>query len=153
MKVFCSVIIFFISLNSICQTKKLPIPSKLFLTEVKFKDEGDLRYFEIYFGKPTKKVLKRFQESKEICSVVYSFSNNVIYKSNKCSEAGLENEILFVGYGKDEIIKFVEWFFKTEDNKWNKSKTIYQPKVNDAGCYLKILEAKNQIVLKYYCGC
>jgi hypothetical protein len=75
-------------------------------------------------------------------------------KRNSCSESGTEVQIIFPNYSKNEVIKFVEWFFKNDYSQWYKSKTIYQPKEDgDAGCYLEIKEFKDKIILKYFCGC
>ncbi|TGD57859.1 hypothetical protein [Flavobacterium humi] len=144
---------FSLSISTFAQNLKLPIPTKSFLSESKKYDNADVEYFTKYLGKGSRKILKRFDESNEICSSIYTFKNGIVVKNNSCSEAGIETQIIFKGYDKNEVVKFVEWFFKTKDNQWNKSKTKYEPFENDAGCYFEIKTTKNQIVLHYYCGC
>ncbi len=153
MKKVLNILLFLISFNLFGQSNKLPIPSNSFLKQMKYLEDPELKYLEKHFGKGKQNILKRDWESKKICASVYTFNNGIIYKSNNCSESGLENEIKFIGYNKNEIVKFVEWFFKTEYKGWNKSKTIYEPIENDAGCYFEIIETKKIVVLKYNCGC
>ncbi|MHC0439482.1 hypothetical protein [Flavobacterium sp. 3-210] len=136
------------------QVNKLPVPSKSFVEKIKYEDNFEEKYFAQYLGKKSEHILERFNDSKGVCAKKYEFKTGIKLKSNLCSEAGLDGEIVFPNYSKSEVIKFVEWFFKTEDNVWNKSKTKYQPKEEgDAGCYLEIKESKGQTVLSYYCGC
>lgn len=146
--------ILIISAFSFSQTNKLPIPSNSFLEKVVHESNADEKYFEKYFGKKSERKLKRYSDSKDICSKIIEFSKGIIYKIDSCSETGDEVEITFPNYSKKDVIQFVEWFFKTEDNIWNKTKTKYQPKEdNVAGCYLEIKELKGKIILSYYCGC
>lgn len=136
------------------QTNKLPVPTKSFIEKAKYDDLSDEKYFVKYLGIKSEQILERFSDSKEVCSKVYEFKSGIKLKRNSCSEAGSDVEITFLNYPKSEIIKFVDWFFKTESNVWNKSKTKYQPKEEgDAGCYLEIIESKNKVLLSYYCGC
>lgn len=135
------------------QANKLPVPSKSFVEKAKYEDNFEEKYFTKYLGKKSEHILKRFIDSKEVCAKECEFKTGIKLKTNSCSEAGLDAEIVFSNYSKNEVIKFVEWFFKTEDNAWNKSKTIYEPKENDAGCYLEIKEIKGKILLTYFCGC
>lgn len=153
MRINLLLFVLLLSLSSYAQSQKLPIPSQTFLAECKKHDDADVRYFTKYFGKGTRRVLKRFDESKEVCSSIYTFQNGIVLKNNSCSEAGIETQIIFKGYDKNEVVKFVEWFFKTKDNQWNKSRTKYEPIENDAGCYLELKVTKNQVILDYYCGC
>jgi hypothetical protein len=147
------VILLFNCLTFFGQTKKLPIPTKSFIEKTKKSEKLD-EYFTKYIGKKSEHILKRFSESKEVCAKEFEFKTGIKFKTNSCSEAGVEAEIMFPNYSKKEVIKFVEWFFKNDYNKWNKSKTKYQPKEDgDAGCYLEIKELKGKIILNYYCGC
>jgi hypothetical protein len=147
-------VLFFTCFSLIAQTNKLPVPTKSFVDKVKYENDSEEKYFEKYIGKKSERILKRFSDSKEICSKEYEFKTGIKFKRNSCSEAGTDVEIIFSNYSTNEVIKFVDWFFKTEYNVWNKSKTNYQPKEEgDAGCYLEIKEVKGKIVLSYYCGC
>lgn len=136
------------------QANKLPVPTKSFIEKTRSSDYSDVKYFTKYLGIKSEHVLKRFDDSKDICSKEYEFKSGIKLKSNSCSETGNAVEIIFSNYPKNEVIKFIDWFFKTDYNVWNKSKTKYQPKEDgDAGCYLEIKEFKNEILLSYYCGC
>ncbi|MBF4517084.1 hypothetical protein IRZ71_12040 [Flavobacterium sp. ANB] len=147
-------LILFLSFKMTGQVNKLPVPSKSFVEKVRYEDNFEEKYFSKYLGKKEEHILKRFSDSKEVCAKEYKFKTGIKLKNNSCSEAGLDVEIVFPNYSKSEVIKFVEWFFKTDDNVWNKLKTKYQPKEDeDAGCYLEIKESKGQTVLSYYCGC
>lgn len=136
-------------------TKRLPIPDKTFLKNVWNSDYAEIKYFEKYFGKTSKpKVLKVFPESKKNCMTIQSFKNGIVYQKDICSESGTEVIIAFPGYCKAELVKYIEWFFKTDWNVWNKDKTLYQPKEEgDAGCYIQIKQNKKGFYIKYFCGC
>lgn len=155
---FKIVLIFFILqiklVAQIC-AKTLPIPNKTFLESVNHSDDVEIKYLEKYIGKISKpKVLKRYTETKEACATVQVFKNGIIYKKDECSEVGSNVTITFPNYCKAEIIKYIEWFFKSDLNVWNKSKTHYQPKeYGDAGCYIEIKQNKKEFYIEYYCGC
>jgi hypothetical protein len=152
--IFIAVILFFNCLISLGQTNKLPIPTKSFIEKTKYQDDPGEEYFTKYLGKKSEHVLKRFSGSKDICAIEIGFNTGIKLKKNLCSESGIEVEIIFPNYSKSDIVKFVEWFFKSDDYKWNKSKTEYQPKADgEAGCYIEIKELKNKIILSYSCGC
>ena len=135
--------------------KKLPIPDKTFLKKVLNSDNPEISYFEKYFGKISEpKVLKTFSESQESCKVIYNFKNGITYQEDVCSESGAHVIIVFPSYCKSELDKYVEWFFNTKGNVWNKNKTLYQPKEDgDAGCYIEIKQNKKGFYIEYYCGC
>ena len=135
--------------------KKLPVPDKAFLESVKNSENAEIEYFNKYFGKISKpKILKRFTESKDVCKIVYLFKNGIVYTKDECSESGSDVTIIFPNYSKSELTKYVEWFFKSDWNIWNKDKSLYQPKEDgDAGCYIEIKQNKNGYYIKYYCGC
>lgn len=152
--IFRSLLFLFSSLSLLGQTNKLPVPTKAFIEKAKYFSDFEEKYFTKYIGKKTEKILKRFTDSKDICASEYEFRTGIKMKSNSCSEAGSQVEIIFPNYSKNEVVKFVEWFFKNDYSEWNKTKTNYQPKEDgDAGCYLEIKELKGKIVLSYYCGC
>lgn len=152
--IFLLLFILFNSLTISAQTNKLPIPEKSFIEKAKKTDEPEEKYFTKYLGKKSERILKRFSDSKDVCAKEYEFKTGIKWKTNSCSEVGIEAEITFPNYSKKDIVSFVEWFFQNEDNKWNKLRTKYQPKEEgDAGCYLEIKELKGKIVLSYYCGC
>ncbi|WP_289663840.1 hypothetical protein [Flavobacterium panacagri] len=147
-------VLFFTCFSVTAQQNKLPIPTKAFIEKLKNKDNPEEEYFTKYLGKKSERILKRFNESKDFCAKEFEFKTGIKLKSDSCSETGSDVEIVFSNYAKSEVIKFVEWFFKTNDNIWNKSKTKYQRKEEgDAGCYFEIRESKNKIILSYYCGC
>lgn len=149
-----AILIFFFNCSLIAQTNKLPIPTKSFIEKAKYSDYAIEKYLSKYIGKTSEHILKRFYDSNEVCAKEYEFKTGIKLKTNSCSEAGVEGEIIFRNYSKNEVIKFVEWFFKTGDNVWNKSKTEYQPKEDlVAGCYINIKELKGKIILSYSCGC
>jgi hypothetical protein len=135
--------------------QKLPIPDKNFLKNVWNSDDAEIKYFKKYIGKTSEpKVLKTFSETKESCKTIHNFKNGIIYQKDICSESGADVIIYFPGYCKAELIKYVEWFFKSERNVWNKEKTIYQPKEEGyAGCYIEIKQYKKGYFIEYYCGC
>jgi hypothetical protein len=136
------------------QTNTLPVPTKAFIEKVKYLDDVEERYFANYLGKKSEHVLKKFSDSKEVCAKEYEFKTGIKLKRNSCSESGTEVEIIFPNYSKKDVINFVEWFFKNNYSKWNKSKTKYQPiEDGDAGCYLEIKTLKGKIILRYSCGC
>lgn len=136
------------------QSRKLPVPSKAFLEKARKSDQGDVSYLKQYVGLVSEKVLKKAPESKEVCARSYEFKNGIKMKYDECSESGADAVITFVGYPKSEIVKFVDWLFSSEQNKWNASQTKYSPKEDgDPGCYLEIKQFKDKIVLDYYCGC
>lgn len=149
-----TIILLFSYLTLSAQTNKLPIPTKSFIEKSKYLDDSEEKYFTQYLGKKSERILKRFSDSKDVCAKEYEFKTGIKLKINSCSEAGAEAEIIFPNYSKKDVIKFVEWFFKNDYSKWNKSKTKYQPKEDgDAGCYLEIKELKGKIILSYSCGC
>lgn len=151
---FISIILLFSCLSLSGQINKLPIPAKSFIEKAKYLEDFEEKYFTKYLGKKSEHILKRFSDSKDICAKKYEFKTGIKLKRNSCSEAGIEAEIIFPNYSKNDVIKFVEWFFKNDYSKWNKSKTKYQPKEDgDAGCYLEIKELKGKIILSYSCGC
>lgn len=138
----------------LAQTNKLPVPTKSFIEKVKHYNYSDEKYFAKYLGIKSEHALEKFNDSKEVCSKEYEYKTGIKLKRSVCSESGSSVEIVFSKYPKTEVIKFVDWFFKTEYNTWNKAKTRYQPKEDgEPGCYLEIEESKNKIVLSYYCGC
>ncbi len=135
--------------------KKLPIPDKIFLESVKNSDDAEVKYFKKYIGEFSKpKILKRHTETKEACETVQIFKNGIVYKKDECSETGSKVTITFPNYCKAELIKYIEWFFKSDWNVWNKNKTLYQPKEDgDAGCYIELKQNKKEFYIEYYCGC
>lgn len=136
------------------QTNKLPIPTKSFIQKVKYEESPEEQYFTKYLGKKSEQILKRFSDSNDVCAKAFEFKTGIKLKTNSCSESGIEAEIIFPNYSKNDVVNFVEWFFKDEYSKWNKYKTKYQPKEDgDAGCYLEIKELKGKIILSYSCGC
>lgn len=152
--VFIAILLLFSCLTLFGQTNKLPIPTKSFIEKARYLGDFEEKYFTKYLGKKSQHILKRFNDSNDVCATVYEFKTGIKLKTNSCSEAGNEVEIIFPNYSKNDIIKFVEWFFKNDYSKWNKSKTKYQPKEDgDAGCYLEIKELKSKIILSYSCGC
>lgn len=151
---YLAIILLFTCLTLSAQTNKLPIPTKSFIKKAKYQDDSEERYFSKYLGKKSEHILKRFSESNDVCAKECEYKTGIKLKRNSCSEAGTEVVIIFPNYSKNDVVKFVEWFFKTEYNVWNKSKTNYQPKEDgDAGCYMKIKELKGKIILSYSCGC
>lgn len=136
------------------QTNKLPIPTKSFVEKAKYIEDADDKYFTKYIGKKSERILERFTETKASCAKEYTYKTGIKLKTNSCSEAGIEAEIIFPNYSKNDVVRFVEWLFKNEDNKWNKQNTNYQPKEDGAaGCYFNIKEFKGKIILSYSCGC
>lgn len=133
-------------------SKKLPIPDKTFFKNATNSDRTEIEYFEKYFGRISKpKVLKNSTEKE--CKKIYNFKNGIVYKRDECSETEIEVIIVFPGYCKTELVKYVEWFLKTEWNSWNEEKTRYQPTENgDAGCYIEIKQNKKGFYIKYICG-
>ena len=148
------IILLFSCLSLSGQTNKLPIPTKSFIEKALFSDNFEEKYFTKYLGKKSEYVLKRFSDSKDVCAKEYEFKTGIKLKKNSCSEAGTEAEIIFPKYSKNDVITFIEWFFKNDYSKWNKSKTKYQPKEDgDAGCYIEVKELKDKIIVNYSCGC
>ena len=136
-------------------SKKLPFPDKTFLKSVNSSEDAEIKYFKKYIGEISKpKVVKKYIESQKACKMVYSFRNEIQYSKDECSEVGSNVTITFPNYSKDELIKYIEWFFKSESNVWNKNKSLYQPKEDgDAGCYIEIKQNKKGFYIDYYCGC
>ena len=136
-------------------SKKLPIPDKIFLESVNSSEDAEIIYFKKYIGEISKpKLIKRYIESQKACKMVYSFRNGIQYTKDECSEVSSIVTITFPNYRKDELIKYIEWFFKSEWNVWNKNKSHYQPKEDgDAGCYIEIKQNKKGFYIEYYCGC
>ena len=155
-------ILFIITFSNLFQTKlvaqvcakKLPIPDKTFFKKVTNSDKVEIEYFNKYFGRISKpKVLKNFTGSKKGCKLIYNFKNGIVYQRDECSESEIEVIIVFPGYCKTELVKYIEWFFKTEWNAWNEEKTRYQPTENgDAGCYIEIKQNKKGFYIQYICG-
>lgn len=151
---FISAILLLKCLTFFGQTNKLPIPTKAFIEKAQLVVDNEEHYFTKYLGKKSEHVLKKYTDSNEVCAKEYEFKTGIKFNRNSCSESGTEVQIIFPNYSKNEVIKFVDWFFKNDDGQWNKSKTKYQPKEDgDAGCYLEIKEFKDKIILKYSCGC
>ncbi|HLN94569.1 MAG TPA: hypothetical protein VK183_02950 [Flavobacterium sp.] len=124
------------------------------MDKVKIEEHPEALYFSTYFGKGSEIVLTRLDESKAVCAKIITYKTSIKLKWDSCSEHGTEVEIVFPNYAKTEIQKFVEWFFTSDTNVWDESKTKYQPKEDgDAGCYLEIIEEDNDVMLRYYCGC
>lgn len=152
MRIRIIILTIFLSGSLIAQ-KKLPVPTKVFIEKVKFEDDSEEQYFSEYLGEKSEKVLSKLDDTNEVCEKVCQYETGIIL-NRSCSESGSTVVIIFPDYSKDEIIKFVEWFFKTDYNTWDKLKNKYQPKEDgEAGCYLEIQELKNKIILNSYCGC
>ncbi len=155
-------ILFFITFCNLLQTKlvaqvcakKLPIPDKTFLNSIKNSDKAEIEYFQKYFdGRSKSKGLKNSTGNNNECKKTYNFKNGIVYKREECSQSEIEVIIFFPGYCKSELVKYVEWFFKTEWNSWNNDKTSYQPTENgDAGCYIEIKQYKKGFYIKYICS-
>ena len=129
-------------------SKKLPVPDKTFLNNIKNSDKAEIEYFEKYFGGRANST-----ENNNECKKTYNFKNGIVYKREECSKSEIEGFIFFPGYCKSELVKYVEWFFKTEWNSWNNDKTSYQPTENgDAGCYIEIKQYKKGFYIKYICS-
>ena len=157
-KIKILVILFFgfqIKLSAQIGSKKLPIPDKIFLESINSPGDAEIKYLKKYIGEISMpKVIKRYSESQKACKMIYSFKNGIKYTKDECSEAGSNVKITFPNYSKEELIKYIEWFFKSEWNVWNKNKTLYQPKIDgDAGCYIEIKQNNNEYYIEYYCGC
>jgi hypothetical protein len=148
-----TLILLFNCLTFLGQTNKLPIPSKSFIEKAKKSSDMEALYFTKYLGKKSERVIERY-DSISVCAKEYEFKTGIRYKTNSCNETSIEAEIIFPNYSKNDVVKFVEWFFNDGYNKWNKSKTKYQPKEEgEAGCYLEIKEFKGKIILIYSCSC
>lgn len=148
-----TIILSFNCLTCLGQTNKLPIPTNSFITKAIKSDDSEILYFTKYIGKKSERVLERY-DSKSVCAKEFEFKTGIKYKTNSCNESSIEVEIIFPNYSKNDVIKFVEWFFNDGYNQWNKSKTIYQPKEEgDAGCYFEIKELKGKVILTYSCSC
>jgi len=105
-------LVFQLKLIAQTNSNKLPVPSKTFLESVKFSEDSEIIYFKKYIGESSKpKVIKRYSESKEACKIIYSFKNGIIYSKDECSEVGANVIITFPKYKKEELIKYIEWFF------------------------------------------
>lgn len=151
---FIATILLFNCLTLLAQTNKLPIPTKSFIQKARLQDNSEEMYFSKYLGKKSEHILTRFSDSKDVCAKKCEFKTGIKLKTDSCSEAGIVAEIIFPNYSKNDVVQFVEWFFKNDYSKWNKSKTKYQPKEDgDAGCYMEIKELKGRIILSYSCGC
>lgn len=138
----------------LAQANKLPIPSKSFIEKAQYVEDAAEKYLARYLGKKSERALKTFDDSKQVCAREFEFKTGIILKTNSCSESGVEAVIIFPNYSKKEVVQFVDWFFRNDYSKWNKSKTRYQPKEDgEAGCYLEIRETKGKIILNYSCGC
>jgi hypothetical protein len=137
--------------------KKLPNPDLVFLKENKINDNALYDYFKKYIGTVSGKRNKKYYfNCKDNCLCFWeeTFKNNIKFKQNTCSESGLEIRIDFLDYSKDEIVKLVNLFYKTEFNQLNKNRTSYTPIENDAGCYIDIIKVtKRTIRLTISCGC
>jgi hypothetical protein len=112
----------------------------------------------------SKNILVQFlvREIKNIISIaktiVYVFGKKllkIISNSNKILVQSQDLKLgLILDYSKDEIVKLVNLFYKTEFNQWNKNRTSYTPIENDAGCYIDIIKVtKRTIRLTISCGC
>jgi len=134
---------------------KLPKPSGTFLKQSSNNVYSEWEYFKQYLGAiEDSAVLKNFEGTNEPCSWSQSFKTGIIYTHEECMEVGANVSITFPNYQKEELLKYIDWFHKTEDNVWNKEHTQYTPKEEGAGCYLEIKKNKEgNYVLEYYCGC
>lgn len=148
-----SLVLFFSCLIIVGQTNKLPTPTTNFIKKAIKSSDTDELYFTKYIGKKSERVIERY-DSKSVCAKEIEFKTGIKYKTNSCNEMSVEVEIIFPNYSKNEVVKFVEWFYNNGYNKWNKSRTRYQPKVDgDAGCYFEIKEVKGKVILTYSCSC
>ena len=107
-----TLILLFSCLTLAGQTNKLPIPTKSFIEKAKYLDDFEEKYFTKYLGKKSEHILKRFNDSKDVCAKEYVFKTGIKLKSDSCSEDGIEAEIIFPNYSKNDVVKFVDWFFK-----------------------------------------
>jgi len=148
------VVLFLFTGLTLLGQNKLPVPSKSFIENAKYHEDPEERYFSKYLGKQSEQIVKRYDDSKEVCAKEFKFKTGIQFKRNSCSEAGTSVVIIFPNYSKKEVLQFIDWFFKAEGSVWNKAKTKYQPKQDgDAGCYIQIKESKGKIILNYSCGC
>ena len=137
--------------------KKLPIPTTDFLKQTEEHDMS-FTYFTTYFKPISKrKVLKRYKDcERDDCTSSWEqyFEDSILYREVEIEEIGSEITIIFPNYNKEEVVKYIDWFCHSEDNKWNKDKTSYAPKDDGAGCYYEIkLNDKKQYYIHNYCGC
>lgn len=137
--------------------KKLPVPTSDFLERTKEHDMS-FTYFTTYFKPISKrKVLKRHKDCEgDDCASSWEqyFEDSILYRERDIEEIGSEITIVFPNYDKEEVVKYINWFCRSEDNKWNKDKTSYIPKEEGAGCYYEIkLNDKKQYYIHNYCGC
>lgn len=136
----------------------LPIPSKNEIAIFKkTSNEIGYDYLKNYFkleGKRVDIAKSVMLGDNSICDWKQKFSNGIYYHFNNCGEGG---DIVTISFPKSvnetEIYNLVNSLFKISDNKWNKSKTKYEPKEGLAGCYYEIIKTNQYIVLSYYCGC
>lgn len=135
--------------------RQLPKPTQDLIKNESTIDKG-LNYLENSFKTVgSKMVLKTFVDCKENCTCSWEqqFDSGITYKYNDCHESGFDVVISFQGYDTKDVIKLVDFLFKTDDNVWNKEKTEYKPKDGGAGCYYKIRREEGVAILDYYCGC
>ncbi|NMH27885.1 hypothetical protein [Flavobacterium silvaticum] len=149
-------IAFAFAVTASCQCKKLPVPDKAFLKSTENSNQVEIDYFTKYIGSASKlKVIRNsYGDTTKPCEMEQRFKNGIVYHET-CSDSGSDVKITFPSYCKEEIVKFVDWFFLNEFSIWNKSKTTYSPiEDGDAGCYLEIKQDKSKhYFLEYYCGC
>ena len=140
------------SIAQVC-SKRLPIPDKRFLENTLNSDKLEIEYFQKYFGQISPpNFLKNFSETKS-CKAEYHFKNGITYQQDKCSESEIAVTITFPGYCKSELVKYVEWFLKTQWNVWNEEKTLYRPIENgSAGCYIEIKQNTKDFQIQYICA-
>ena len=94
------------SIKKGCQTNKLPIPTKSFIQKARDQDNSEEMYFSKYLGKKSEHILKRYSDSKDICSKKCEFKTGIQLKTDICSESGTEAEIIFPKYSKNDVVQF-----------------------------------------------
>lgn len=114
-----------------------------------------LLYLEKYYNNNSQKRSVHYYEwdKKDTCAFKQNFAIGIYYSRWQCKEAGGVSEtITFPKMDIIEIRKIINYLFFDSNNKWI-TPLKYEPKDNGAGCYYEIIESKNRIVLKSYCGC
>ena len=151
-----SIIVF--SFSSFAQKEnktKLIIPSDDFFksrnTLKDTLDELTFSYLKTYYKIKGKRHLtwyNGFRYENWPCHWYQKFSKGIVYEYDSCITSGFVSTIIFSNVTKNDVILLVESLYKSENNEWNKEKTLYDPKQKEIRCSHEIQVKDGKIILR-----
>ena len=149
---------------------KFPVPDLNYEIKREANDEfvyADLNYLRTNFTSEKKQKVKKFnlfENKKTFCAWEQRFDKGIRYEYSTCTESGQDIEMQFTNLTLREAYFFSlvlyypreimnqEYYILIFDKE--KNQITIEPKEEGAGCFYKITQDKNNILIKYECwGC